>query len=41
MDTARFYDEFSGTFLPPVNREAIQKAPEEDNAAKKAATSSR
>ncbi len=32
MDTARFYDEFSGTLRPEVNRPAIQAATEEYNA---------
>jgi cyclase len=36
MDTARFYDEFSGTLKPAVNRDAIAKASEEYNAIQKA-----
>jgi hypothetical protein len=35
MDTARFYDEFSGTLRPEVNTEAIRRATEEYNAARR------
>jgi glyoxylase-like metal-dependent hydrolase (beta-lactamase superfamily II) len=37
MDTARFYDEFAGTLRPEVNSDAIRRATEEYNAAKKMA----
>lgn len=41
MDTARFYDEFSNTLKPAVNRAAIEKATADYNAARKAAAPSR